>query len=157
MRCPSNNSRNTISAVTVIPPFFFLSACESASRNATADAALLRPNVCFIWALRLKYTCGSNMWPSAPTETDRDPARSWCAPRWNVPHRHQNEVRQGHVFENLTHILQELCHRSSADESTLHQRCQATEKEKRTQLRKSKGHQGTAHDYCKTILTPLQG
>lgn len=72
MKCPSNNSRNTISAVTVIPS---LSGCESASRNATADAALLRPNVCFIWALCLKHTCGSNMWPSAPTETDCDPAK----------------------------------------------------------------------------------
>lgn len=46
IRCPSNNSRNTISAVTVI---LSLSARESASRNATADAALLCPSVCFIW------------------------------------------------------------------------------------------------------------
>lgn len=72
IRRPSNNSQNTISAVTVIPS---LSARESASRNPTADAALLCPNVCFIWALCLKHTCGSNMWPSAPTETDCDPER----------------------------------------------------------------------------------
>lgn len=108
MRCPSNNSRNTISAVTVTPPPS--SASESVSRNATADAALLRPNVCFIWAplsqthMWLKYVAqhsNRNTPRSSEVLTCTSLERATLTP---------NEVRQGHVFENLTHILQGLCH-----------------------------------------------
>lgn len=56
MKCPSNNSRNTISAVTVITP---LSAPVSLLPGMQVQTQhFLRPNVCFIWAFCLKHTCG---------------------------------------------------------------------------------------------------
>ena len=41
--------------------------------------------------------------------------------------------------------------------SGVRQRKKKEKKKKRAQLRKSKGHRGTAHSYCKTTLTHLQG
>lgn len=58
-----------------------------------------------------------------------------------------NSVRQGHVFENLTHILRKLCHGPFADESTLNQGCWGGGGGGSVQLRKE-GSVDSVTDYC---------
>lgn len=108
MRCPSNNSRNTISAwQSPTLPFVSLWVCFSGMQLRTQHFCI---PMCVSFGFSVSHTHVAKICGPLLQQKQTVIQRGLNVHLSGTCHTDTKQVRQGHVFGNLTHMPQKLCH-----------------------------------------------